>query len=169
MVKRTRIFDLSLPPELNLRAQRGFTYAALLIYLAIVSGAFAAIVSTGTTAQRREKEIELLYIGEQFRKAFKSYYDATPPGQNSYPSTLQALLKDPRFPTPKRYLRRIPLDPITGTVNWGQKAAPGGGIFGVYSMSDRQPIIIHSAVVSATSLGHQPKYSEWVFGYLRRP
>lgn len=166
MVRRTRTFDPPLIPEPRLHSQRGFTYVTLLIYLAIVSGAFAAIVSAGASAQRREKEIELLHIGEQFRKAFKSYYDATPPGQKPYPDSLQALLRDPRFPVPKRHLRQIFPDPITATTRWGQKLAPGGGVMGIYSLSDELLINASSVASSDAATGTPRRYSEWIFGYI---
>ena len=66
------------------RYQRGFTYLGLLMFV-IISG--IALSSTGQVwhaEAQREKERELLFIGEQFRKAIGSYYESTPGGVKTY-------------------------------------------------------------------------------------
>jgi hypothetical protein len=49
------------------------------------------------------------------------------------------LLEDRRYPTVRRHLRRLYVDPITGQQEWGLVKAPEGGIMGIYSLSDREP------------------------------
>ena len=41
---------------------------------------------------------------------------------------------------PVRHLRRLYRDPITGQDEWGLVEAPGGGVMGVYSRSEDEPI-----------------------------
>ncbi len=98
---------------------RGFTYLGLLILLAVLGLVGAAGLKMGTLMQRAAAEEELLEIGAQFQDALRSYAAATPPGQKTQPATLQDLLKDPRFPNPRRHLRKIFVDPVTGSAEWG--------------------------------------------------
>ena len=79
----------------------------------------------------------MLFVGNQFRQAIRSYVQA---GPGQYPATLKDLLLDPRSPTPRRHLRRLFIDPITGKPDWGLVLAPEGGIMGVHSLSSREPL-----------------------------
>jgi type II secretory pathway pseudopilin PulG len=57
---------------------KGFTYLSLLIVVAITAGALAAAGGVYSQAAQREKERELLFVGEQFRQAIALYYWRTP-------------------------------------------------------------------------------------------
>ena len=105
---------------------RGFTYLALLIAVAITAGALAAAGGVYSHVAQREKERELLFVGEQFRYAIALYYWRTPGGAHQYPKSLEALLEDQRWPTTQRYLRKLYRDPLTGSADWGIVEAPGG-------------------------------------------
>jgi type II secretory pathway pseudopilin PulG len=144
---------------------KGFTYLGLLIFVAVIGLASTASVSVGTLVQRRSAEQELLFIGSQFRSAFQSYYVATPVGQKPYPNTLEELVKDPRFPQPVRHLRKVYADPMTGKADWVLIVAPVGGIMGVASKSEAQPIKIGNFAEGDKMLEGKNKYSEWVFFY----
>ncbi|HEX5125129.1 MAG TPA: type II secretion system protein [Rhodocyclaceae bacterium] len=144
----------------------GFAYIALLILLAIVGLAAAATVQVGSIAQRRQAEDELLFVGLAFKTAIRSYYEATPVGTPSTaPRRLEDLLKDPRFPYPKRYLRQIYIDPLTGTRNWGLIKSGDGGVLGVYSLSKATPIRIANFPDEFFHFAGKTKYSDWVFVY----
>jgi type II secretory pathway pseudopilin PulG len=119
-------------------AERGFTYLAMLLAVAVVGIGLAAAGTRWTTAAQREREAELLFIGGEFRRAIRSYVLASP-GVQRYPRRLQDLLADERFPSTRRHLRRIYRDPLTGTREWGLVQAPGGAIMGVYSLSEATP------------------------------
>ena len=80
--------------------------------------------------RQREKERELLFIGNQFRQAIERYYERSPGELKKYPASLEELLKDNRFVTTQRHLRRIYRDPMTGNTEWGMVNAPEGGIMG---------------------------------------
>lgn len=151
--------------EERLRNCTGFTYVGLLIFIALIALSSAASVSVGTLVQRRNAEQELLFIGNQFRNAFQSYYAATPLGQKQYPNTLEELVKDPRFPQPVRHLRKIYADPVTGKADWAVIQAPIGGIMGVASRSEAQPIKIGNFEQVDKVFEGKNKYSEWVFFY----
>lgn len=143
--------------------QEGFSYIGLLIMIMIFGAISAAALSAGSVMQRRAAEEELLFIGEQFQSAFKTYYDASPNGIRPYPTQLSDLLLDPRFPVTRRHLRKIYADPLTGTTDWGIVDAPGGGILGVYSRSAEKPIHISGFSDNFARFEGATKYSEWVF------
>jgi type II secretory pathway pseudopilin PulG len=142
---------------------RGFTYLALLITVAITAGALAAAGGVWSHAAQREKERELLFVGEQFRQAIALYYWRTPGGAHQYPKDLEALLEDRRWPVTQRYLRKIYRDPITGTVEWGVVEAPGGGVMGVYSRSGEVPIKTANFPQRYGAFAEARSYSDWKF------
>jgi hypothetical protein len=90
---------------------------------------------------QREREAELLFIGEQFVAAITDFYERTPAGQRPrFPARLEELLDDPRWPTTKRHLRRLYVDPMTGQATWGLVPSPEGGIMGIYSLGTGVPL-----------------------------
>lgn len=144
--------------------QHGFTYVGVLILVGILSVTAAATVKMGAVAQRRAAEQELLEIGREFRDAFISYANATPVGMPRMPSSLQELIKDPRYPTPRRHLRKIYVDPISGHEDWGTvPAVPGPGIVGVYSLAEGKPIKVGNFDVSFDQFSGKTSYQEWIF------
>jgi type II secretory pathway pseudopilin PulG len=138
------------------RQQRGFTYLAILFFVAVAGLGLAATGEFWSHARQREKEAELIWIGEQFRQAIGLYYQRSPGAAKRYPEKLEDLLEDRRFQTVQRYLRRIYPDPVTGAPDWGLVPAPGGGIMGVHSLSSVRP------VRTARPGG---SYREWQFIY----
>jgi len=116
-------------------SQGGFTYVAILVAVAALGWGIAALGESWARIAQREKERELLWVGNQFRHAIGLYYHRSPGGAKRYPERLEDLLADARTLTPQRYLRRIYLDPVTGKREWGVVRAPEGGITGVYSLS----------------------------------
>lgn len=142
----------------------GFTYLGLLILIAIIGVASAATVQVGSILQRRAAEEELLSIGAAFRNALISYASATPAGQQPGPSTLQDLLKDPRYANPRRHLRTLYADPITGKQEWGTiMYFDGKGIAGIYSLSDAKPIKIGNFESPDQAFVGKSSYREWKF------
>ena len=147
----------------NNERQRGFSYIGLLILIMILGVTTAATLTAGAAMQRRVAEEELLFIGEQFQMALKSYADSTPAGGRSYPRQLVDLAKDPRFPTTKRHLRKIYIDPLTGSNDWGIVTAPEGGISGIYSRSQETPIRTSGFPPTLSVSEGAKSYAEWVF------
>ncbi len=147
------------------RRQGGFTYLALLAVVAIMGVTLAAVGEVWHTAQKREKEKELLFIGDQFRRAIGLYYDHSP-GNGRYPQSLEDLLKDPRYPSTQRYLRKIYRDPINGGTDWGFVRKPDGGIFGVHSLSEDEPLKKSNFRLDDKEFGGKAKYSDWIFAHV---
>lgn len=121
-------------------SERGFTYMALLMLLALFALASSLTLQVAEQSAHRASEEELLAVGKAFRLAFTSYYMQSPVGTRHYPATLDELVKDPRYPGIKRHLRRIYADPLTGKADWGLINAPEGGIMGIYSKAEGKPI-----------------------------
>jgi len=145
---------------------RGFTYLGLLFFIAIMSVTLAMAATLWSFAQQREKERELLYVGNQFRRAIGLYYERTPGTVKRYPGSLEDLLLDNRYVTIQRYLRDIYRDPITGKREWGLVPAPTGGIMGVYSKSEADVIKTGNFQYVDRLLEGKKKYVEWKFVYL---
>lgn len=154
-----------------MRRERGFTYWALLFTVAVLGVATAATGEVWHVARQREKERELLFIGDQFRQAIARYYKHTPeysqaPGPvKRFPTSLEELLRDPRFPNMVRHLRKLYVDPMTNRTAWGTVPAPDGGIMGVYSLSEERPIKVANFPKADRQLEGKTRYSEWKFIY----
>ena len=147
-------------------SSRGFTYIGLLITIAVIGLGLAATGAISHTLQQREKERELLFIGDQFRRAIALYYERSPGGLKQYPKKLEDLLGDNRYPTAQRYLRRIYADPLTGKKQWGLIELPGIGITGVHSLSEVQPLKTANFSAPYQTFRSAKKYSDWKFVYV---
>ena len=143
--------------------ERGFTYAGLLIAVALLGVALAATGEVWRTAAKRERERELLFVGAEFRNALASYYGTTPVGQRRYPLTLEDLVEDRRTAVLRRHLRRVYADPMTGKPGWGIVDAPGGGIAGVHSVSEEKPLKTGGFVGAEAKFEGAERYSAWKF------
>lgn len=176
------------------RRARGFTYIGVLILLAVLATGAALTLEFAQTRAARDAEAELLGVGQEFERAFASYYRQTPTGQRPFPDKLEDLARDPRYPGTRRHLRRVYPDPLTGKA-WALVPAPGGGIMGVYSTATDKPfrqdigqralppvtgasaLLVQGALMNAaTPLPMPPasgtttvfvgdSYAEWRFGY----
>jgi type II secretory pathway pseudopilin PulG len=147
-----------------LRRQDGFTYVGLIILVTVIGMAGAATLKVGSLLQRAEAEHELLELGAAFSAALQSYAAATPRGQPPQPTSLQDLLRDPRFPFPRRHLRKIFVDPVTGKAEWGiLSAGEGGRIVGVYSLSQAKPLKIANFDARFLNLENKARLSDWKF------
>jgi type II secretory pathway pseudopilin PulG len=142
----------------------GFTYLTLLILIAVIGLASLATIQIGSILQRRAAEEELLAIGSEFQSALVSYASATPTGLSPFPSSLQDLVKDPRYPTIRRHLRQIYMDPLTGQPGWGTVTSPDeNGIIGVYSLSKDTPIKVGNFEPQFYLFEGKTSYRDWVF------
>jgi len=140
----------------------GFTYIGVLLLVALMGVSLTVVSQVWRTKQKREREEELLFIGDQFRRAIGYYYVSTPGGAARFPGSLEDLVKDPRFPGVRRHLRKIYRDPMTGRAEWGLVRA-GDRIVGVYSLSDEAPLKTAGFGVADRSFENTLKYSDWVF------
>lgn len=143
---------------------RGFTYVGLIVLVAIIGLVTATTIKLGALMQRRAAEEALLEVGAAFGDALKSYANASKPGQRLTPASLEELLLDPRFPTPRRHLRQIYADPITGKAQWGLlRGVDKIGIVAVYSLSTDKPIKLANFDPRFIGFDNRQRLSDWKF------
>jgi type II secretory pathway pseudopilin PulG len=145
--------------------QKGFTYLGIMIIIMVMGMGLAAFGTIYSQTAQRDKEAELLFVGEQFRSAIESYVLKGP--DRTYPKKLEDLVEDKRFPMPMRHLRRIYPDPITGSTDWGLVEMPGnGGIMGVFSKSEEKPIKQGNFIgAKQEPFEDAESYTKWTFTY----
>ena len=144
---------------------RGFTLIELIIAIAILAILVGAAIPIARIRVKREKERELRRYLWEMRDAIDHYKDAADRGAfqiklgtEGYPPDLETLVEGVDVQGKKvRFLRRIPIDPMTGRSEWGlrsmqddPKSSSWGGqhVFDVYSKSD-------GSALDGT------KYSDW--------
>lgn len=143
----------------------GFTYIGLLIFISLMG---VALAGTGVVFHRqaqREKEKELLFVGDQFRRAIGEYYQRSPGGDKRFPRALEDLLLDQRYPATQRYLRRVYRDPMTGGKEWGLVRRDDNSIAGVYSLADGEPAKQANFPAAYEGFKGKTRYADWAFVY----
>lgn len=142
---------------------RGFTYIGLLLMIAIAGIGLSTVGISWQYRIRSEKEAQLLFVGDQFRRAFDNYYDSAQDGAKVYPQKLEELLLDKRFPKVKRHLRKLYPDPMTGSTQWGL-VREGGRIVGIYSLDKGRPIKKAGFKERYQKFASASSYQSWKFG-----
>lgn len=143
-------------------AQRGFSYLFVLILIAIIGLGLAAAGSLWQTDARRAREADLLFVGDQYRQAIRSYYELDP-GQPRLPQTVDDLTGDNRRPTPVRHLRRAYRDPMTGREFVLIREPDTQGILGVHSAASGEPLKTAGFAAEYDTFTKAASYSEWRF------
>lgn len=133
--------------------ESGLTLVELIVTVAILSILASAAVPIARFQVKREKERMLRYDLWQMRRAIDEYKDAadkhafqTKVDSQNYPPDLQTLVDGVDVQGKKvRFLRHIPVDPMTGNDDWGLRSMQddpdstswgGQNVFDVYSKSD---------------------------------
>ena len=151
-------------PQRSLRAgARGFTYLAALLAIAVLGLGLAATGQLWHTVATRDREAELIWVGDHYRRAIERYYGN---GPAQFPRSLADLLKDPRKPGVERYLRKLYFDPLTGGDRWGTVKAFDGGIMGVYSLAGGEPLKHAGFREADAAFAKARTYADWKFVYL---
>ncbi len=145
-------------------SQNGFVYVAVLIAVATLAAALGAAASVYSQRAQREKEAELLFVGDQYRQAIRSYYERSPGGAKRYPQALEDLLDDKRFQATTRHLRRLYRDPVSGQ-EMQTVPAPSGGIMGVASPSQAAPLKSGGFRPRDEAFAGASSYAAWQFTY----
>jgi general secretion pathway protein G len=132
--------------------ERGLTLIELIVTVAILGILASAAVPLATFQIKREKERELRYDLWMMRDAIDKYKDAADKGaiqtkvdSQNYPPDLDTLVNGVDIQGKKvKFLRRLPVDPMTGTAEWGLRSMQddphsdsygGQSVFDVYSKS----------------------------------
>jgi general secretion pathway protein G len=144
----------------RLNPDRGFTFVELLVVTTVILVLAGAVLPLARVTIQREREIELRRALREMRTAIDRYKDAVDQGQiggtdnqlgnEGYPSDLETLVKGVNAAGDAsgrklKFLRRIPVDPMTRTSEWGMRSyqdAPdarswgGKNVYDVYSRSE---------------------------------
>ncbi|SNB47892.1 type II secretion system protein [Geobacter sp. DSM 9736] len=166
----------------------GFTYIAALMMVVVMGIMLGVVAESWQMIMKREREEELLFRGEQIRYAIERWYKPRPGQHVPTPlRNLDDLAQDPRSLSVVKYLRNKPSeaaslkDPITGN-EWEVVKNPEGGIMGVHSKSEAEPVkqknfpIVNETLPNNTvnrdiykRFEGKKKYSEWQFVYNQLP
>lgn len=146
----------------RLRCCTGLVLLAVLLLLALGALAALAGAEVWATSVRREQEEQLLYVGEQYRRAIESYWRTTPGRVKTLPNSLAVLLEDDRFPMPVRHLRRLYVDPLNTQADWGLVKVDSG-IAGVYSTSPAIPLKRRGFPARYAHFEDAKDYRQWRF------
>jgi general secretion pathway protein G len=134
------------------------TYLELVATATILMILASAILPLGKVAVQRQRELELRRELRTMRRAIDLYKQAVDQGQiggtdvklgsEGYPESLETLVKGVRrvgtVDRKLKFLRRIPLDPMTSSAEWGLRCYQddpdstswcGDNVFDVYSKS----------------------------------
>lgn len=154
------------------RSSPGYTFIELVVATAVLMVLASAALPVARISIRRQKEAELHRSLREVRTAiddFKRWADAgristlgVNLGSENYPPSLEVLVEGVAFTNDasgrkKKFLRRIPVDPITGKADWGLRAysdAPDANTWGGQSVFD-----VYSKAVGSGLDGS--KYRDW--------
>lgn len=137
------------------RGQRGFTVAELVMVAALIGIMAGMVLPIAKYAVKRRKETELRLYLRIMRNAIDEYKRLSDQGMipvklggEGYPEDLETLVEGVELVgqnTKRRFLRRIPRDPMTGETEWGKRSyqdEPDStswgeeNLYDVYSLSD---------------------------------
>lgn len=176
---------LSLNKRINIKRQAGFSYMGLLAIIAIAGIGMAGTGLVWHQDAQREREKELLFVGEQYRSAIASYHKDGPDGLRQFPATLNDLVLDKRFANPKRHIRKLYKDPFYNSANakkntsetfslnsndsnedaqWGL-VTQQSRITGIHSLSTIAPIKKNGFSMQNVAFSDASQYSEWIFNF----
>ena len=137
----------------SMSGEAGVTLIELIIVVAMISILATAALPIARLEVKRSKERELRRDLWEMRSAIDAYKDAADKGgiqtkvdSNNYPPDLQTLVDGVDIQDKKvRFLRSIPVDPMTKNTDWGLRANQdepdstswgGQNVFDVYTKSD---------------------------------
>ncbi len=146
----------------KIKEQFGFSYLALLMIMSVTSIGMAAVGAIWSFEAQRQKEKELLFVGNAYAAAIKSYYISQPHAK-LYPKAIEDLIEDKRGVKIKRHLRKTYSDPMTRDGEW-ELLKQGDFIIGVRSQSPKK--IINKALFSTKSSKDEVvKYADIIFAH----
>jgi type II secretory pathway pseudopilin PulG len=142
--------------------QRGAILLLLLVMVVILGLSATMAGQSWRSTMQRAREAELLWRGQQYQQAIASYYAVKHGPQQMLPAQLEHLLRDPRFPSVVRHLRKLYDDPMTGEA-WELVTDPAERVIGVRSSSDLEPFRKDGFPKGLERLQGTNSYSEWEF------
>jgi len=152
-MKLRRTDLLGLLARQRLAGQRGVTLLEMIIVITILLILMGAAVPVMKVTVKRQREVDLRRALWEMRSAIDRYKDAADKnafqvklGTEGYPPDLDTLVNGVEIAGGKklRFLRRIPVDPMTGNKDWGLRSMQddpqsdswgGQNVFDVYTKS----------------------------------
>jgi len=143
-----------------MRSERGYTFVELIIVSTVLLVLASAVMPLAQVTSQRHRESELRRNLREMRTAIDRFKDAVDtgvipttalrPGSEGYPPSLDVLVEGVAAANDAsgrkvKFLRRVPLDPMTSSTEWGLRAyqdSPdttswgGQNVFDVYSKSE---------------------------------
>jgi general secretion pathway protein G len=121
------------PPDAPKGGQRGFTLAELVMVAAILASLSLLAMPVVKFTRQRMMEMELRQDLREMRAAIDEYKRFSDQGllpvdlgTEGYPKDLDSLVKGialvGRVDVKKKFLRRLPIDPMTGKAEWGLRS-----------------------------------------------
>jgi general secretion pathway protein G len=119
------------------RGEHGFTFLELVIVTAILMILASTIMPMAQVTAQRQREVELRRSLREIRTAIDKFKDAVDqgqipttelePGNEGYPPDLETLVNGVSAANDAtgrklKYLRKIPIDPMTNSTDWGKRA-----------------------------------------------
>ncbi|BCR05973.1 type II secretion system pseudopilin TklG [Desulfuromonas versatilis] len=160
-----------------LNNERGVTLLVVLVMLVVLGLSAGIAGSTWSSVMHREREEQLLWVGDQYRKAIESYVTfnprepggtgairAVPTGIPLYPNRLEDLLRDQRASQVVRHIRKLYKDPFTGE-DFELVKDQGGRIKGVRSASKLEPFKTDGFDKVYEDFRDAESYQKWEFIY----
>jgi general secretion pathway protein G len=138
----------------------GFTFIELLVTTAVLMVLASAALPLARVTMKRQREMELRRSLREMREAIDKFKDMAdtqviaptevPFGSEGYPASLTVLVEgvarnNDASGSKIKLLRRIPIDPMTGSADWGMRAYQdardstvwgGQNVFDVYSKAE---------------------------------
>ena len=152
----------------SIRNQRGATLMIVLVMVVVVGLMSGLAGTTWKTVTQREREEQLLWVGNQYVRAIEGYYTRAHAGtQAIYPAALEELVKDPRSLQTLRHIRRLYRDPVTGG-DFELIRHPDGRIRGVRSASLQEPFKKDGFPRGYGNFRNAGSYREWAFEFQPR-
>ncbi len=136
------------------RSSAGYTFIELIVATAVLMILASAALPIARVSMRRQNEADLRRVLREMRTAIDQYKDysdlgllgvtETRLGTEGYPPSLEVLvdgvvMANDATGRKKKFLRRIPIDPITGRAEWGLRSytdAPNATAWGGLTVYD---------------------------------
>ena len=145
-----------------MRHERGFSFIELLIVVTIIGVLATGALGLSRWGSVRSDQIELRRALREIRSAIDAYHEAVeagllenPPDERGYPPDLESLVEGVELIATgedeedairrMKFLRRIPIDPMTGEADWGLRSYQddsdsrfwgGENVYDVFSKSE---------------------------------
>ncbi len=142
------------------KSSNGYTFVEIIVVTGLMAILATAALPIARVSMKRQREVELKRSLREVRAAIDLFHTWASNGliaqtelnmtAENYPSSLEqlvdgVLLANDASGRKKKFLRRIPVDPFTGTTDWGKRAYSdaadaktwgGSSVFDIYTKFD---------------------------------